>query len=164
MAPSERPRPLERAAIALGSNLGDRRATLDAAVVMLIASPGIQLLARSAWHASAPVGPPQPDYLNGCAVLATSLAPEALLEQLLAIEHHFGRVRSERWGPRTLDLDLIFYGQRRLQSPRLVIPHPHLRERPFVLEPLAEIAPGWLDPVSGRSVAQLAARQGTAAP
>jgi 2-amino-4-hydroxy-6-hydroxymethyldihydropteridine diphosphokinase len=158
MASPERPRPLERAAIALGSNLGNRRATLDAAVVMLIASPGIQLLARSTWHASAPLGPPQPDYLNGCAVLTTSLAPEALLEQLLAIERHFGRVRGERWGPRTLDLDLIFYGQLRLQSPRLEIPHPHLRERAFVLGPLTEIAPRWLDPVSGCTVAELAAQ------
>jgi 2-amino-4-hydroxy-6-hydroxymethyldihydropteridine diphosphokinase len=149
---------LERAAIALGSNLGDRRATLDAAVVMLIASPGLQLLARSSWQASAPVGPPQPDYLNGCAVLETSLTPEALLQRLLAIEAHFGRVRGARWGPRTLDLDLIFYGQRQLRSPRLEVPHPRLRERAFVLGPLAEIAPNWVDPATGQTVAALAAR------
>lgn len=167
MVAPERLARLERAAIALGSNLGDRRATLDAAVVVLIASPGIQLLARSAWHTSAPVGPPQPDYLNGCAVLATALAPQALLERLLAIERHFGRVRGERWGPRTLDLDLIFYGQQRLQTPQLEIPHPRLRQRSFVLEPLAEIAPHWVDPVSGCTVrllgAQLAADRAGAA-
>lgn len=146
----------EPAAIALGSNLGDRRANLDGAIASLAASPGIRLLAHSAWHWSAPVGPPQPDYLNGCAVLETTLTPEVLLDRLLAIEHQFGRVRGERWGPRTLDLDLIFFGQRQLSGARLQIPHPCLRERAFVLEPLAEIAPGWIDPVTGRSVAQLA--------
>jgi 2-amino-4-hydroxy-6-hydroxymethyldihydropteridine diphosphokinase len=155
-APSGGEAAAERAAIALGSNLGDRRANLDGAVARLGASPGIRLLARSAWHWSAPVGPPQPDYLNGCAVLETTLTPEALLDRLLAIERQFGRLRGERWGPRTLDLDLIFFGQRQLRGARLQVPHPCLRERAFVLEPLAEIAPGWIDPVTGRSVAQLA--------
>jgi len=155
-APSGGEAAAERAAIALGSNLGDRRANLDGAVARLGASPGIRLLARSAWHWSAPLGPPQPDYLNGCAVLETTLTPEALLDRLLAIERQFGRVRGERWGPRTLDLDLIFFGQRQLRGARLHVPHPCLRERAFVLEPLAEIAPGWIDPVTGLSVAQLA--------
>jgi len=155
-APSGGAAGAERAAIALGSNLGDRRANLDGAVARLGASPGIRLLARSAWHWSAPLGPPQPDYLNGCAVLETTLTPEALLDRLLAIERQFGRVRGERWGPRTLDLDLIFFGQRQLRGARLEIPHPCLRKRAFVLEPRAEIAPGWIDPVTGLSVAQLA--------
>ena len=149
--------PRQQAAIALGANLGDCRATLEGALAALEASPGVRLLARSHWYRSAPVGPPQPDYLNGCALLAVALEPEALLERLLATERRFGRVRGERWGPRSLDLDLLLMGDRRLSTPRLTLPHPRLRERAFVLVPLAEIAPAWIDPISGRSVAALAA-------
>lgn len=101
--------PTQLAAIALGSNLGDCRATLKGALSALSDAPGIQVLRRSAWFRSAPMGPPQPDYLNGCALLEVSLAPEALLERLLATETTFGRIRTERWGPRTLDLDLILF-------------------------------------------------------
>ena len=147
----------ERAAIALGANLGDCRATLEAALAALDASPGVRLLARSRWYRSAPVGPPQPDYVNGCALLAVTLEPDALLERLLATERRFGRVRGERWGPRCLDLDLLLMGDRRLSTRRLTLPHPQLRERAFVLVPLAEIAPAWIDPVTGRNVAELAA-------
>ncbi len=150
------PATLSKAALALGSNLGDCRSTLEQALEILDRSPGLRLLARSSWYRTAPVGPPQPDYLNGCALLEVSLTPEALLEQLLTIERRFGRVRAERWGPRTLDLDLIFYGQLSLDTPQLQLPHPHLRERAFVLIPLAEIAPAWVDPVSGRTVLELA--------
>ena len=149
--------PPQRAAIALGANLGDCRATLEAALAALDASPGVQVLARSRWYRSAPVGPPQPDYVNGCALLAVTLEPEALLKRLLATERRFGRVRGERWGPRHLDLDLLLVGDQRLVSPHLTLPHPRLRERAFVLVPLAEIAPAWIDPVSGQSVAELAA-------
>jgi 2-amino-4-hydroxy-6-hydroxymethyldihydropteridine diphosphokinase len=149
--------PPQQAAIAMGANLGDCRATLEEALAALAASPGVRLLARSRWYRSAPVGPPQPDYVNGCALLAVALGPEALLERLLATERRFGRTRGERWGPRSLDLDLLLMGDRRLHTPRLTLPHPRLRERAFVLVPLAEIAPDWIDPVSGRSVAELAA-------
>ena len=152
--------PPQQAAIALGANLGDCRATLEGALAALEASPGVRLLARSRWYRSAPVGPPQPDYVNGCALLAVALEPEALLERLLATERRFGRARGERWGPRSLDLDLLLMGdrgERRMVSPRLTLPHPRLRERAFVLVPLAEIAPAWIDPISGRSVADLAA-------
>lgn len=145
------------AAIALGANLGDCRATLEAALAALEASPRVRVLARSRWYRSAPVGPPQPDYVNGCALLAVALEPEDLLERLLATERRFGRVRGERWGPRHLDLDLLLVGDQRLVSPHLTLPHPRLRERAFVLVPLAEIAPAWIDPVSGQSVAELAA-------
>ena len=104
------------------------------------------------------MGPPQPDYVNGCALLAVALGPEALLERLLATERRFGRVRGERWGTRHLDLDLLLVGDQRLASPRLdPAPTPQCAERAFVLVPLAEIAPAWIDPVSGRSVAELAA-------
>lgn len=149
------PRP-QTAAIALGSNLGDRRATLEAALGALAAEAGIRVLRRSSWYRSPPVGPPQPDYLNGCALLEVSLTPEALLDRLLAIETRFGRVRNERWGPRTLDLDLLLFGALVLESARLEIPHPRMRERAFVLVPLAEIAPDWIEPRTGRRVADLA--------
>ena len=150
--------PLQRAAIALGSNLGDCQATVNGALEALNNSPGIRVLTRSAWYRSAAVGPPQPDYLNGCAVLEVSLPASALLERLLAIEQQFGRVRAERWGPRSLDLDLIFLGDQILDRPQLQLPHPRLWERAFVLVPLAEIAPDWRDPVTGLTVAELAAR------
>ena len=150
------PPSLQQAAIALGSNLGDSRANLEGALDALDQAAGVRVLARSSWYRSAPIGPVQPDYLNGCAVLEVSLAPEALLELLLATEQRFGRVRTERWGPRSLDLDLIFYGQLLLDSERLQLPHPRMAERGFVLLPLAEIAPAWIDPRSGRSVRQLA--------
>ena len=148
--------PPRQAAIALGSNLGDVRATVEGALAELDDSPGIRLLRRSAWYRSTPVGPPQPDYLNGCAVLEVSLSPEALLDRLLETETRFGRVRAERWGPRTLDLDLILFGDLHLDGARLQIPHPRLRERAFVLVPLAEIAPDWIDPLTHRTVASLA--------
>ncbi|MFO0038544.1 MAG: 2-amino-4-hydroxy-6-hydroxymethyldihydropteridine diphosphokinase [Synechococcaceae cyanobacterium] len=149
--------PPQQAAIALGANLGDCRANLEGALAALDASPGVRLLARSRWYRSAPVGPPQPDYVNGCALLAVALEPEALLERLLATERRYGRARGERWGPRSLDLDLLLMGDRRLSTPQLTLPHPRLQERAFVLVPLAEIAPAWIDPISGRSVAELAA-------
>jgi 2-amino-4-hydroxy-6-hydroxymethyldihydropteridine diphosphokinase len=150
----------QQAAIALGSNLGDCRATLEAALAALDADPDVRLLRRSAWYRSAPVGPPQPDYLNGCAVLAVSLTPEELLQRLQATEARFGRVRAERWGPRTLDLDLILFGDLILSGERLQIPHPRLQERTFVLVPLAEIAPDWIEPHTGRTVAALASALG----
>jgi 2-amino-4-hydroxy-6-hydroxymethyldihydropteridine diphosphokinase len=153
MAP---PEPPSQAAIALGSNLGDCRATLEQALEALDQLDGVRLLRRSSWYRSAPVGPVQPDYLNGCALLEVTLAAEELLDRLLATEDRFGRVRAERWGPRTLDLDLILYGQQSLDTPRLQLPHPRLRERAFVLLPLEEIAPHWIDPLTGRSVRQLA--------
>lgn len=148
---------MTEAAIALGSNLGNCRATLERSLALLDGSPGLRVLRRSRWYRSAPIGPVQPDYINGCALIEVSLEPEALLERLLATEDRCGRVRAERWGPRTLDLDLLLQGDRRLDTPRVQLPHPRLHERPFVLVPLAEIAADWIDPRSGRSVAALAA-------
>ncbi len=143
------------AAIGLGSNLGDSNQILESALEILAAEPGIQLVARSHWYQTVAVGPPQPDYLNGCALLQVSLSPPALLQVLIRVEAQFGRVRRVRWGPRSLDLDLLWYGQLCLETPTLQIPHPRMRERAFVLVPLAEIAPDWIDPVSGKAIAQL---------
>ena len=152
--------PSQRVAIALGSNLGDSLATLERALGSLAQAEGVRLLARSSWYRSVAIGPPQPDYINGCALLEVGLEPEPLLDLLQATETRFGRLRAERWGPRTLDLDLIFHGQRRIESEWLQVPHPRLAERAFVLLPLREIAPDWIDPRCGRTVRQLAAALG----
>lgn len=143
-------------AIALGSNLGNSRQILEDAVQILARTPDITVKSRSSWYRTAPVGgPPQPDFLNGCALLEVQLAPHQLLECLLNVEAQFGRVRQERYGPRTLDLDLLLFDRLILDTPILKLPHPHLRERAFVLVPLAEIAPDWIEPVSGKAIAQL---------
>lgn len=143
-------------AIALGSNLGDSRTILMAAINQLSQDPKIKLQATSHWYQTAAVGPPQPDYLNGCVSILTTYSPEVLLERLLAIESQFGRVRRERWGPRTLDLDVLLFGQSVIQTPTLTVPHPYLHERAFVLAPLAEICPGWNHPVLKQTIAELA--------
>lgn len=143
-------------AIALGSNLGDSRTILMAAINQLSQDPKIKLQATSHWYQTAAVGPPQPDYLNGCVSILTTYSPEVLLEKLLAIESQFGRVRRERWGPRTLDLDVLLFGQSVIQTQTLTVPHPYLHERAFVLAPLAEICPGWNHPVLKQTIAELA--------
>lgn len=142
-------------AIALGSNLGDSKAILTSALNIIATTCGISLQKASSWYQTAPVGPPQPDYINGCAVLETSLNPLELLEILLIIEAHFGRIRTEPNGPRTLDLDILLFDDLILESPKLQIPHPRMSERAFVLVPLAEIAPNWREPLSGKAIAQL---------
>lgn len=147
---------IAQVAIALGSNLGHSRFILEAALETLDKTPGIALQSRSSWYQTAPVGPPQPDYLNGCALLQIQLTPQELLETLLGIEAQFGRTRSERWGPRTIDLDLLLFDNLILDTPTLQLPHPRLRERAFVLVPLAEIAPDWIEPVTGNAIAFLA--------
>jgi len=143
-------------AIALGSNLGDSRATLENALKTLDQTPGITVNTYSSWYKTAPIGPAQPDYLNGCAILEVTLTPQELLKTLLNIEDQFGRVRQERWGPRTLDLDVLLFGDLILETPELQIPHPRMTERAFVLVPLAEIAPDWIEPVTQEPIAQLA--------
>ncbi len=143
-------------AIALGSNLGNSREILEAALIHLDRIDGIKVVKRSQWYLTAPIGPPQPDYLNGCAVLETTLEPASLMQVLLQIETHFGRVRRERWGARRLDLDLLLFNHVILESPELTIPHPRMNDRAFVLVPLAEIAPDWIEPTTGMAIAQLA--------
>jgi 2-amino-4-hydroxy-6-hydroxymethyldihydropteridine diphosphokinase len=142
-------------AIALGSNLGESYLILEKAIESLGQIAEISLLKRSHWYQTPPLGPVQPDYLNGCVLCEVKLSPQNLLNKLLALEAQFGRVRRERWGPRTLDLDIIFYGDRRLCTPTLEIPHPRFAERAFVLVPLAEIAPTWVDPVTQKTVQSL---------
>ncbi len=128
--------------IALGSNLGDRAATLRAALDALTSEGDIRLVRCSTLHETEPVGGPpgQPRYLNAAAELETEIGPRRLLERMLAIEARFGRQRGERNGPRTLDLDLLLYGAMRIDEPGLVVPHPRMWERSFVLTPLREIA------------------------
>lgn len=146
---------LKTSAIALGSNIGDSRAILEAATETLAQTPGIILEAKSSWYKTKAVGPPQPDYLNGAVILQVEMIPQLLLETLLKIENKYGRVRQERWGPRTLDLDLLLYDDLILDTPNLQLPHPRMRERAFVLIPLAEIAPDWVEPISGCAIKQL---------
>jgi 2-amino-4-hydroxy-6-hydroxymethyldihydropteridine diphosphokinase len=143
-------------AIALGSNIGDRDATLRAALDAL--APFVSNLRASSFHQTAPVdmpGSPAP-FLNAAAVGETGLTASVLLERLLAIEQDFGRTRPHPGASRTLDLDLILYGDDVIsEPPRLLVPHPRFRERAFVLAPLAEVAGDWTDPVTALTVSQL---------
>lgn len=152
--------------VALGSNLGDRHAHLDAAVAALAATPGVRLIARSRAHETAPVGGPpgQGPFLNAGVSLGCDLAPEALHARLIEIEEAAGRVRTVRWGERTLDLDLILFGDRIIDTPGLTVPHPRFADRGFVLGPLAEIAPDAVDPMSGLTIGALLARLDPPAP
>ncbi len=144
------------ALVAMGSNLGDRAGHLLGAVTALARRPEVRLAGLSRVYETEPVGPPgQGPYLNAVAALETECDPQELLATLLAIERAHGRVRRERWGPRTLDLDLLDFGGRVLERPGLVLPHPRLHERPFVLVPLEEVAPGWRHPVFGRTAQEL---------
>jgi 2-amino-4-hydroxy-6-hydroxymethyldihydropteridine diphosphokinase len=149
------------ACVALGSNLGDRAGHLDAALAALAGTRGVVVLKTSAWYETEPVGGPavQASYLNAVALLRTTLPPRRLLERLLEIEREAGRVRGpERDAPRELDLDLLLYGGVRIDEPGLVVPHPRLHERAFVLEPLRDVAPDLVHPVLGETVDALAAR------
>ncbi|OYV87255.1 MAG: 2-amino-4-hydroxy-6-hydroxymethyldihydropteridine diphosphokinase, partial [Planctomycetia bacterium 21-64-5] len=147
---------MARALIALGANLGDRQAALEAAVAALAGLAESRLLAASSWMQSPHVGgPPQPDYLNGAVLIETSLGPFDLLDRLQQIEHAAGRVRTIYWGPRTLDLDLLLYDDMVVETDRLRLPHPRLAFRRFVLLPAAEIAPTMPHPVFHTTLAEL---------
>lgn len=140
-----------RAYVGLGANLGDRERTLRAAVDAFGAEEGIEVVAVSTLRETDPVGVgDQPRFLNGVAALETSLGARELLDRLLAVERRFGRVRVPgEHGPRTLDLDLLLYGDKTIDEPGLAVPHPRLHERRFVLEPLVELAPGLVVPGLG---------------
>lgn len=145
--------------VAIGSNLAEPLGQARRAVSALAALPETELQQASSFYSSRPMGPAdQPDYVNAVARLATRLTPLALLDQLQKIELEQGRVRKdERWGPRTLDLDLLLYGDRVIKHERLIVPHYGMQEREFVLLPLAEIAPALVLPC-GTPLAQLVAR------
>lgn len=125
--------------LALGSNLGDRLGTLQRAVDLLGEREGIEVLRSSRVYETEPVGPPQPAYLNAVLEIATDLEPRGLLEACLEIEAALGRERSEPWGPRTLDVDVLTYDELEVREPDLEIPHPRMHERGFVLVPLGEL-------------------------
>jgi 2-amino-4-hydroxy-6-hydroxymethyldihydropteridine diphosphokinase len=145
---------LPRVAIALGSNLGDRKRALDEAAAALAGV--VDDLHLSTFHETDPVGVgAQPRFLNAAAVGHTDLDPADLLTVMLEIERRLGRERPHAGAPRTVDLDLILYGDLVLDEPGLTVPHPRFRERLFVLEPLTEIAADWIDPVSGKTIREL---------
>ena len=133
---------MTRAYVGLGANLGPREVTLLRAADLLAAADGVEVVAVAQLRETEPVGlVEQPPFLNGAVAIDTSLPPRALLDLLLEIERSLGRVRGERWGPRTIDLDLLAYGDERVEEEGLRVPHPRLHERRFALEPLAELDP-----------------------
>jgi len=152
----------QTAYVGLGANLGNREAALRGALAALADAPGVRVLRVSPLYETDPVGvTDQPPFLNQVAELETDLAPDDLLALLLAIERRFGRRRRIRWGPRTLDLDLLLYGDAQIATERLHVPHPRMTERAFVLVPLADIAPDLVIPGTGRCVREWVGLVGT---
>jgi len=143
--------------IGLGSNLGDRDQLLGRSIARLGEHPHIRVAARSSWHQTAAVGGPadQPPFLNGAVLIETSLEPEPLVSVLQQIENDLGRLRTVRWGPRPIDLDLLLYDRLLLRTARLELPHPRMAWRRFVLAPAAEIAAGMVHPAIGWTIARL---------
>lgn len=151
---------MEKAYIALGSNMGNRLEYLKQALAMLSAEKKITLQAVSAVYETVPVGgPKQSSYLNACSALLTDFTPVLLLRKLLETEDLIGRVRKERWGPRVIDLDLLIYSRVMMNTPLLELPHPRLAWRDFVLVPLADIAPDLFIPGQGLTVREIIANR-----
>lgn len=152
--------PNARAVIAYGGNLGEVRSNINAALELIAAHPAIELVSKSSLYQSMAltpggIDPSKPRYLNGVAILDTSLKPKQLLRFLNEVENHFGRIRLQRWASRTLDIDIITFGDLFVEKKTLVIPHPRAKDRAFVLVPWAEIDPTAVLPGAG-SVAELA--------
>ncbi|HEX4148684.1 MAG TPA: 2-amino-4-hydroxy-6-hydroxymethyldihydropteridine diphosphokinase, partial [Pirellulales bacterium] len=152
--------------LSLGSNLGDRPAQLARALEVLCSSADCSLLRRSRWYRTQSVGgpPDQPAFLNGAAVVETALSPQQLHARLLAVEVQLGRRRDVRWGSRTIDLDLLLYGTQVIETAELILPHPRMCVRRFVLVPAAEIAADWIHPALGWTLGRLLGHLDTAAP
>ena len=148
---------MERIYIGMGSNLADPAEQLRSAIQALAQLPDSRFAGVSAYYQSDSLLPGQPRYTNAVAAIDSELEPLDLLDALQAIEIDQGRERHERWGPRTLDLDILLFGDRLIDTPRLKVPHYHMQARPFVLYPLAELAPATLTLADGRSLAQLLA-------
>lgn len=148
---------MARVFIGIGSNEGDRLEYISRAVQRLRDCPGVELEQMATIFETEPVGgPPQPDYLNTVVSITTTLNPRQLLERLKTLEQSLGRVPSgPRWGPRVIDLDILLYDDRILNEPDLIIPHPRMHERRFVLQPLAQLAPGLVHPILGKTIADL---------
>jgi 2-amino-4-hydroxy-6-hydroxymethyldihydropteridine diphosphokinase len=125
--------------LGLGSNMGDRLENLRRAVALLGRTEGLRVVRSSRVYETAPVGPPQHDFLNAVIEVETTLAPRALLRACLDVEHAMGRVRVERWGPRVIDVDVLTFDEERIDEPDLIVPHPRMAERAFVLVPLLEL-------------------------
>lgn len=151
---------MPRCLIAVGANLGDRSATLDQALARIVAIPQTQLLARSSWHQTSPVGGPagQASFLNGAILLECQLSPQELLSHLQKIETSLGRERHERWDARTIDIDILLFGGATIDTPNLQIPHPRMSFRQFVLRPAVEIVGETIHPTSGWTLASLLSR------
>jgi len=143
--------------IGVGANVGDRQSNIGAAIERLGTTPGVKVVRVSSLleNPAIGMGDDAPPFLNGVAQIETSLGAHALLNRLLDIEHAMGRVRREKWAPRTIDLDLLLYGDQIISSDELLVPHPLMHERRFVLEPLAEIAPDVVHPTLQMTVAGL---------
>lgn len=151
----------ERIFIALGSNLGDREANIRVAIRLAEKGGRLIVVKVSPLYESEPWGQEdQPRFVNAVMEARSELSPCELLQYLKGIEAEMGRREAERWGPRLIDLDIIFYGSRVVKDERIEVPHPYAKERAFVMVPLSEIAPGFIDPLSGASVSELAARLG----
>ena len=150
-----------KAFIGLGSNLGDREANIRQALEQLEQLPETTLVRGSSLYDTEPVGvPDQPNFLNGVVEVETFLAPRQLLWNLMLIERRLGRVRTQRWGPRVIDLDLLLYADQVLDEPDLQVPHPHMTQRSFVMVPLVELEPLLVHPVTGQTMLAILQRLG----
>jgi 2-amino-4-hydroxy-6-hydroxymethyldihydropteridine diphosphokinase len=143
--------------LSLGSNEGDRQGNLDKTILRIGKEAGTIVKVSSVYRTAAWGKTDQPDFLNQAIQLETSLSPEELLEKILAIEHSLGRVRTEKWAMRTIDIDILLFGQMTMTSPHLSLPHPELANRRFVLVPLNDIAPDYLHPVLKKTIRELLA-------